>query len=248
MVNDRAFREATQRASHYIKVCNMDVERLFAQIRASAPRKENTIERVCSAGLLAQWKAAHMRGGGKEPNTMTRQDLLEADVPICTTKAPPQPGKVRANILYVNDMKAKLRAERGALSRVEMFAKQKEFGRKWRTLSPDEQQPFRDRARIASSNQPEVCTRPVDESRCWGLASSDMPLSEEAALRVVTGEDASAESHKVGFRKATQLFNKAMLDICFLPDQGGMRLGQNQGRHRVKLKGARRGSAGLREV
>lgn len=77
LLADDDFAELMRWCAKEIKLSNMDVERLLAQVRASAPKDRASVERTCSSGMLAQWLHEHMDGGGRHPCAVHRSQLIE---------------------------------------------------------------------------------------------------------------------------------------------------------------------------
>ena len=67
---------------HAFRFCNMNMERLFACFRQWVRSDNAEVERMLSTGFLGQWLQEHLRKGFQHPAHVTRQDLLEAGVPI----------------------------------------------------------------------------------------------------------------------------------------------------------------------
>ena len=58
----------------------MDNERLFAGVKKATPSKLPYAERLMAAGLLTQWLKPHLAEGGDDPRTMTRGQMVEAQI------------------------------------------------------------------------------------------------------------------------------------------------------------------------
>ena len=69
------------------KVCNMRVERLFAQIKHATPGKAPHLERYLAAGTLCQWLRDHRAGGGRDTKAPHAKDLLADGTPLVGARA-----------------------------------------------------------------------------------------------------------------------------------------------------------------
>ena len=67
--------------SRHRRVGNMSCERLLKQIN-TASRRRCSIQRLCSAGLLAQVSLRHSQAGGEDITKITRRKLLGMRVPL----------------------------------------------------------------------------------------------------------------------------------------------------------------------
>jgi hypothetical protein len=84
MIADDEFVECLRAWAYHSKICNMHVERIFAQIRKAVPGTNPHAERICSAGLLTQVRHRHEEAGGRDVSAVRRQDLVDHGVPVAS--------------------------------------------------------------------------------------------------------------------------------------------------------------------
>lgn len=177
------------------RVCNMHVERLFAQIRQAAPQRKPFAERVCVAGLVTQINHAHRQAGGVLPSSFRRKDLHKLDAPVASKvdSANHCPQRARGHILF---MTRRLREEAAKLPKGARLSKeqQKQLRRaaaeQFRLLSEDErrkltQQAQEQAATHALEDPAPESQRRYDASSLWGVAERDSPLASAVAEDIV---------------------------------------------------------------
>ena len=65
----------------------MHMERVLSLVKTATPVKLPYAERLCGAGLLVQLLKPHLKEGGSDPRTTTREDLVADGVPLlCNRK------------------------------------------------------------------------------------------------------------------------------------------------------------------
>ena len=87
MKGDPQFVAMIDDAARVLRMTNMELERLLAQVNAAVPRRCNTTaERVCAGGSLSQILRAHLDNGGSNPVAPTLSELIEDGVPLFAAK------------------------------------------------------------------------------------------------------------------------------------------------------------------
>jgi hypothetical protein len=95
----------------------MDCERLIALIKASVEHKRPPAERVCAAGLLAQWNAEHKAAGGRDSKFDLASDMVAEGAPLNRGSSKRNkvgtPNEARGHIEYMNSRYAEMKAAHG---------------------------------------------------------------------------------------------------------------------------------------
>ena len=128
------------------RLCKMHTERQRATIKRAVPGSSPEMERVLSAGYMAQVLQSHLRAGGKDVRKTSAVDLVHAGAPLRQAeRRKRQPKKVQAHILYAKHK----RQEYGTLAKLygrsikplELAARMKAWITEYKHLLAVEQEP-----------------------------------------------------------------------------------------------------------
>jgi hypothetical protein len=86
-MEDAAFLNALRLWARCAKIENMGTERLLALLRKSVASKAPTIDRLLSAGYMAQLRSEHFAAGGMDPTALHRDRIAEVKVAARRRKA-----------------------------------------------------------------------------------------------------------------------------------------------------------------
>ena len=166
-LGDQALMDGLGLWSREVQIENMKLERLLAEFRKVAGGGRNcakpSVEKIVSAGLLTQMLQLHRAAGGDEPAATTRNDLLDANVPIQAATAVmrrevPMPQKTPAWLRYA----AEKRQQGEKLTRSARSAEQSRLAAEYRALPQEHKERYEKQAQLVQLE--ETCLPSRSES------------------------------------------------------------------------------------
>ena len=151
---DKQIQQTLRIWSQGAKLCNMHIERLFAQIRKACAAKTPHLERLVSVGLLTQTLAYHLREGGDHPSVITRSQLRRSGVAIAAAAERPDamPSRARGHLAFLRAERADAKQKKGAaLSAAEYDEVGRQAMASFKNLTVDEQYQWQVRAENEAS-------------------------------------------------------------------------------------------------
>jgi hypothetical protein len=184
--------------------CNMRSERMLGLCRQSLGDDTPDAERLCAVSLLAQMLSEHRRLGRNTLKCITRQQLLDAGVPVCAAQAKK---KKVAPKLSGSFLAYKEKADAARLAKGVKFTKLqnqeclKSLGRTFALLPSEELEDFKvtQKSRFAQKKvdwEEDKVSQQFPFTRDSGLSKTfvehagdrDLPLCEASFRRVVFEE------------------------------------------------------------
>jgi len=182
MFEYREFRAMLVNWNAVLRATNMHIERLLALTRQSSGgrRQKPLPEIVAATGLLAQWKRDHTKAGGVFAGSMTRQECLDAGVPLACSKdsGDAKRGHASPFIRFLNRQRKARKAQRGRVTHEEARQERDDIKAVWDAVDVSARQALEDTAVCGSG----ACGS-ADNASQWfgdalfGLASRNFPLS-----------------------------------------------------------------------
>lgn len=210
--------------SNILPLDSMHIEKQFAQIKAAAGKdiqgKVPFAERVMADGLLTQWRRVHAEVAGSRPWELSRKRLLAMGVPLrCKKKTVRRKlGGGGGFLQYRQDM---LKQKRSRLPRALARRRDKDIGRMWRELPPDERSRYRSLARLSKEEPARAEPSPETErqlTEClFGLCDADFPVAptvlEQEARRAC---GVPLENAAPGFSRFAPAMRQRFLDAGYV--------------------------------
>jgi hypothetical protein len=155
-------------------------ERLFAQIKKSAPDKVPVLERLLSAGTLSQWLREHQQAGGHSMIQRSAKDVAKDGVPLMCAATKAYAAKNvnmrRGHLEYTNEKVAAEKRRRTSdgqsFSQADVLMVKRQAGLDFRTLSSEDNAQYGRQSGVPAEVQPQAaCSWNLEGSVLWGVAS-----------------------------------------------------------------------------
>ena len=205
------------------KVCNMRVERLFAQIKHATPGKAPHLERYLAAGTLCQWLRDHRAGGGRDTKAPHSKDMCADGVPLVGARARGKHAhNRRSHLAFANDCVSQEKRRRRTsgdtpLTCADVAAIKRQAVEEYKALPAEEKRRFDahgqgDRGLLEASPRSAWQGKDV----LWGLASEPSVVDPEL-INALISERVGASA---GASRYLEVFRKAFNDATFVKDAG----------------------------
>jgi hypothetical protein len=222
----------------------MHLERLLSDIKRASPAKLPYAERVCAAGLAAQFLKPHLASGGDDPRVTTRKTLAANGVPLqCARVKHSKMGGLKPEMMYANKVCADLKIEREQngqprFTRDEFRTCHSEYISKFSTLPILMQEHYRDLAKndhqdrqnVDMSGENDVAE--YDDSLRFHLCDRSEPVEAE---KIEETFQANAQAGSVGgYSRTCEVFRKELGETLAVQDEGPLRGPQHKPQNYTK--------------
>ena len=218
------------------RIENIGCERLLALIRSSTPEQTPTAEGRVTLGFLTQLLQAHLKFGGLDPRSTTRQDLLDHGMDIragsSKDESVPEPMH-RAHVLYQKE-KTAARVQRGVkLSREERYQELSDLTTEFHGLSASDQAPYILEADSLNAHAMLQQLRGPDEEhavdmystglgdRLWGFSDKHNPIQSNIVNQVLR-RLCGREGPLPGFTEGCASWRREFIKKSFIKDCGAI--------------------------